>query len=152
LLVSPAANGATAKPCSSSGLVIWVGPEAGGSAGGSAYDRIMLTNLSGSTCTVSGFPKVSAVNLQGAKVGAAATQEPGQTVKAVKLAPGDSAVATLRIVDALNFPKNKRKPTLVAGLRIGVPGGSGPKVAPLAFETCAVASTKTLSVGVVSAG
>jgi hypothetical protein len=151
VLAAPAAQ-AAAKPCSSSGLVIWAGEEAGGGTAGSVYYRIEMTNLSGHACTVSGYPTVGAVNLQGGRIGAAATHEPGKKAHTVKLAPGGSAVATLRIVDALNFPKNKCKPTLAAGLRIGVPGGSGSKIAPLAFETCAVAKSKTLSVSVVSAG
>jgi hypothetical protein len=141
---------AAAKPCSSSALVIWAGEEAGGGTAGSVYYRVELTNLSGKACTVSGYPTVSAVNLQGGRIGAAATHEPGKKAHLVKLAPGDTAVATLRIVDALNFPKNQCRPTLAAGLRIGVPGGSGAKIAPLAFETCAVPKSKTLSVGVVS--
>jgi hypothetical protein len=152
LLVVPTANAASAQPCSSSGLVIWAGEEAGGGTAGSVYYRVELTNLSGHACTVSGYPTVSAVSLKGQKIGAAATHEPGKKAHTVKLAPGDSAVATLRIVDALNFPKSQCKPTLAAGLRIGVPGGSGAKVAPLAFETCALAKSKTLSVSVVTAG
>jgi hypothetical protein len=152
LLVAPASNAASAGPCSSSGLVIWAGEEAGGGTAGSVYYRVELTNLSGHACTVSGYPTVSAVSLQGKKIGAGATHEPGKKAHTLKLAPGDSAVATLRIVDALNFPKNQCKPTLAAGLRIGVPGGSGAKVAPLAFETCALAKSKTLSVSVVTPG
>jgi hypothetical protein len=152
VFVAPAADAASAQPCSSSGLVIWAGEEAGGGTAGSVYYRVELTNLSGKACTVTGYPTVSAVSLKGTKIGAAATDEPGKKAPLVKLAPGDSAVATLRIVDALNFPKNQCKPTLAAGLRIGVPGGSGAKVAPLAFETCASAKSKTLSVSVVTAG
>jgi Protein of unknown function (DUF4232) len=110
-----------------------------------------MTNLSGHSCTVSGYPKVNAVNLQGKRIGAPAAHEPGKKAHAVKLSPGATATATLRIVDALNFPKNQCKPTLAAGLRISVPGGSGTKIAPLAFETCALTKSKTLSVGVVSA-
>jgi Protein of unknown function (DUF4232) len=152
VIASPAADAASTPPCASSGLVIWAGEEAGGGTAGSVYYRVELTNLSGKACTVSGYPTVSAVSLKGQKIGAGATHEPGKKAHTVKLAPGDSAVATLRIVDALNFPKNKCKPTLAAGLRIGVPGGSGAKVAPLAFETCALTKSKTLSVSVVSAG
>ena len=152
VVVAPAANAASAQPCSSSGLVIWAGEEAGGGTAGSVYYRVELTNLSAKACTVSGYPTVSAVSLKGTKIGAAATHEPGKKAHLVKLAPGHSAVATVRIVDALNFPKNQCKPTLAAGLRIGVPGGSGAKIAPLAFETCASAKSKTLSVSVVTAG
>src|SRR5262249_6537098 len=141
VIASPAAVAAT-KPCAASGLVIWAGEEPGGGAAGSVFYRIEFTNLSGKTCTVSGFPKVSAVGLNGKRIGAPATHMSGKKAGVVKLAPGHSAVATLQIVDALNFPKNKCEPTLAAGLRVSVPGGSGSKIAPLAFETCALSGSK----------
>ncbi|MBS1894737.1 MAG: DUF4232 domain-containing protein [Actinobacteria bacterium] len=140
------------KACAASGLVVWAGPEPGGGAAGSVYYRIEFTNLSTATCTLSGFPKVNAVDLKGKRVGAFATAEPGKKATKVTLAPGQAATAQLRIVDALNFPANKCKATTAAGLRVGIPGGSGNKVAPLAFETCKRATTKTLSVGAVTAG
>jgi hypothetical protein len=110
-----------------------------------------MTNLSGHSCKVSGYPKVNAVNLQGKRIGAPANHEPGKKAHTVKLAPGATATVTLRIVDALNFPKNQCKPTLAAGLRISVPGGSGNKIAPLAFEACALTKSKTLAVSVITA-
>ena len=151
VIASPAAEAAATKACPASGLVIWAGEEPGGGTAGSVFYRIEFTNLSGHTCTVSGYPKVNAVDLKGRTIGAAATQAPGKKAKPVKLAPGDSAVATLQIVEALNFPAGKCKATTAAGLRVGVPGGSGSKIAPLAFETCTLAVSKTLAVGVVTA-
>jgi len=149
VIASPAASAATAKPCTSAGLVVWAGPQAGGgTAGGQTYE-IQFTNLSGKSCTLVGYPSVSAVNLKNHKIGAAATHGAGHKRGPLTLAEGESAVATLQIADALNFPKGKCKPTTAAGLRIGIPGGSGAKVAPLAFETCAKTSAKTLQVGVV---
>jgi Protein of unknown function (DUF4232) len=149
---APAAPAAAAtKACPASGLVIWAGPEPGGGTAGSFYYKIEFTNLSTATCTVSGYPKVNAVDLKGARIGAFATREPGKTAKPVTLAPGQSASATLRIVDALNFPADKCKATTAAGLRVGVPGGSGNKIAPLAFETCVRSTSRTLSVAPVAA-
>jgi hypothetical protein len=109
VLVAPAAEAAT-PACSSSGLVIWAGEEAGGGTAGSVFYRIEMTNLSDHSCKVSGYPKVNAVNLQGKRIGAPANHEPGKKAHTVKLAPGATATATLRIVDALNFPKNQCKP------------------------------------------
>jgi hypothetical protein len=149
---APAAPPATAtRTCPASGLVIWAGEEPGGGAAGSVYYRIEFTNLSTATCTVNGYAKVSAVDLKGGRIGAFATHEKGKAAKPVTLAPGQSATAQLRIVDALNFPADKCKATTAAGLRVGVPGGSGNKIAPLAFETCARAASKTLSVAPVTA-
>jgi Protein of unknown function (DUF4232) len=149
---APAAPTPTAtKACSASGLVVWAGEEPGGGAAGSVYYRIELTNLSTATCTVVGYPKVNAVDLKGHRIGAFAGHEPGKAAKKVTLAPGQSASAQLRIVDALNFPADKCKATTAAGLRVGIPGGSGNKIAPLAFETCVRATTQTLSVAPVQA-
>lgn len=150
VIATPAAEAAATKACPASGLVIWAGEEPGGGTAGSVYYRIQFTNLSGHTCTVSGYPKVNAVDLKGRRIGAFATHAAGKKAKAVKLAPGASATATLQIVDALNFSPSQCKPTLAAGLRISVPGGSGSKLAPLAFETCALASAQTLSVAPVT--
>ncbi len=150
--IAPAAPAATAtKACSAAGLVVWAGEEPGGGTAGSVYYRIELTNLSTATCTVTGYPKVNAVDLKGHRVGAFARHETGKAAKVVTLAPGQSATAQLRIVDALNFPADKCKATTAAGLRVAIPGGSGNKIAPLAFETCVRATTKTLSVAPVTA-
>jgi hypothetical protein len=153
VLLAPAASEARGgpAPCAGKDLVIWAGEEPGGGAAGSVYYRIEFTNLGETKCTVAGYPNVRAVGLDGKQVGAFAQQEPGKKPK-VTLGVGEAAVSTLRIVDALNFPKSRCEPTLVAGLKVHVPGGSGAKVAPLAFETCGVTSSKTLSVSPVKAG
>jgi hypothetical protein len=150
VIAMPAAEAATAKPCQASTTVIWAGEEPGGGTAGSVFYRLEFTNLSTRTCTVSGYAKVNAVDLKGRRIGAPATHETGKKAHLVKLAPGRSATATLRIVDALNFPANKCKATTAAGLRVSVPGGAGAKLAPLAFETCKLTASKTLAVGVVT--
>jgi hypothetical protein len=148
LIASPASAAPMAKPCSPANLVVWAGPQAGGgTAGGFGYE-IQFTNLGTGSCTLAGFPGVSAVNLKGKRIGAAATHGPGK-VKQIVLAPKQAAIATLQIADALNFPKAKCSPTMAAGLRVALPGSSGAKVAPVAFETCAKATAKTLSVSAV---
>jgi hypothetical protein len=149
VIATPAANAAT-KACSASKLVVWAGEEPGGGTAGSVFYRIEFTNLSSGTCTLFGFPTVSAVNLKGKKIGAPALHSPGKKVKAVKLAQGQTATAQLQIVDALNFSPNECKPTWAAGLRIGIPGGYGTKFAPLAFQTCALTSAQILRVGAVT--
>jgi hypothetical protein len=149
VIAVPAASAAPmARPCSPNNLVVWAGPSAGGgTAGGFGYE-IKFTNLSQKTCTLGGFAGVSAVDLGGRRIGAAATHGAGK-VKQVVLSPHGSAMATLQVADALNFPKAKCEPTWAAGLRVAIPGASGAKTAPLAFETCAKTSAKTLSVGAV---
>ena len=107
VIAAPAASAAPlAKPCSPANLVVWAGPQAGGgTAGGFGYE-IKFTNLGSATCTLAGFPGVRAVDLRGKRIGAAATHGPGK-VKQIVLAPDQSAMATLQIADALNFPKSQ---------------------------------------------
>ncbi len=149
VIAAPAASAAPlAKPCAPANLVVWAGAkEGGGTAGGFEYE-IKFTNLGSATCTLAGFPGVSAVDLGGSRIGAAAAHGPGK-VKQVVLAPDRSAMATLQVADALNFPKARCAPKMAAGLRVALPGGSGAKVAPIAFEACAKASARTLSVSAV---
>lgn len=149
VIAAPAASAAPlAKPCSPANLVVWAGPQpGGGTAGGFGYE-IKFTNLGTGSCTLAGFSGVAAVNLKGKRIGAAATHGAGK-VRQIVLSPDHSAMATLQIADALNFPRAKCQPTMAAGLRVALPGGSGAKIAPIAFETCAKASAKTLSVSAV---
>ncbi|HEY0277570.1 MAG TPA: hypothetical protein VGC32_04815 [Solirubrobacterales bacterium] len=49
----------------------------------------------------------------------------------------------------INFPKAKCTPKMAAALRVALPGGSGAKTAPIAFETCAKSTAQTLSVSAV---
>jgi hypothetical protein len=150
VIAAPTAAAAS-KACSASKLVVGAGEEPGGGAAGSVFYRVEFTNLSSRTCTLFGFPTVSAVSLTGKQIGAPATHAPSKKVKAVKLAQGQTATAQLQIVEALNYPTDKCRPTWAAGLRIGIPGGSGSKVAPLAFQACALTGSQVLSVGAINA-
>ncbi|HVW47273.1 MAG TPA: DUF4232 domain-containing protein [Solirubrobacterales bacterium] len=139
-----------AKPCSPANLVVWAGPQlGGGTAGGQGYE-IRFTNLGAKSCALSGFPGVSAVDLKGRRIGAAATHGAGK-LRQIVLSPDGSAMAIVQIADAVNFPKARCAPTMAAGLRVALPGGSGAKIAPVAFETCAKPSARTLSVNTVEA-
>ncbi len=146
-----AAGAQAAKPCQASHLVIWAGEEPGGGAAGSIYYRVEFTNLSNRTCTLAGYPNAVAVNLGGKRISSPARHEAGTKPRRVRLAPDQSAMAQLRIVDALNFPAGKCHATTAAGLRIWVPGGKGAKVAPLAFETCTRGGVQSLGIGAVKA-
>ncbi|MFJ9242119.1 DUF4232 domain-containing protein [Streptomyces sp. NPDC101776] len=56
---------------------------------------IILTNFSGRTCTVRGFPGAAFVNASGTQLGANPVRESGGTVTTVTLKPGQSAWAGL---------------------------------------------------------
>jgi hypothetical protein len=143
-LATPGRVSATPR-CSTSGLVIWLGTTGNGTAG-SIYYNLYLTNLSRHTCTVRGYPGVSAVNLAGGRLGRAATRETIKKPSGVALAPGAAATAVLRIVDAGNFPASACRDVTAAGLRVYPPGQAASKLVPFPFKTCSRNAAADLSV------
>ena len=89
----PAASGAArahaagTPACSSNGLAVWLDTNSSGAAG-SSFFNLMFTNESGRRCTLTGYPGVSAVNLNGKQIGAAATHNSGLKKKTITLNNG----------------------------------------------------------------
>ncbi len=150
--LAPNAAGASNRvhKCATSQLVIWLNEVPGSGAAGSVFHELGFTNLSKRTCTLRGYPRVTAANLHSGKVGGLATREATGSVHAVRLHPGDTAFATLRIVEAQNFPHSVCHPVSAAGLRVSPPGRHSQKVVPFPFEACARASNPNLSVRAVT--
>jgi hypothetical protein len=141
---SPAAarSAASASRCTTPGLVVWLNVPPGNHYAGGAYYYLEFTNLSGYSCTLSGYPGVSAVSLSGASLGSPAGWG---VVKfaAVSLAPGVTATAGLQISDPTDFgsrcllPGRPGRPPTAAGLRVYPPDQSVSKVIPYPFPACA---------------
>jgi hypothetical protein len=156
LFPSPAALASAAPPCTTSGLVIWLNEAPGGGTAGSIYYRLELTNQSGRTCTLRGYPGVSAVDLRGRPLGAGAAREgSGGTPRLVTLASGrptlangTTATAVLRILDAGAI--SGCRPAIAAGLRVYPPGQRSSKVVPFPFEACSRAGQGNLAVGALT--
>lgn len=153
LAPSAGAAGASASnrvhKCATSQLVIWLNETPGNGAAGSIFHQLGFTNLSKRTCMLRGYPRVRAANLHGGKVGGFATGEASGALHTVRLHPGDTAFATLRIVEAQNFSHSSCRPVMAAGLRVSPPGRHSRKIVPFPFEVCARASNPNLSVRAV---
>jgi len=145
-LLAPASAAGTPR-CATSGLDIWLNT-AGNGAAGSIFYSLELTNLSGHACTLVGYPGVSAANLGGRQLGSAAGREASQT-RVVTLAAGASATATLRIVEAGNFPAPACRQVTAAGLRVYPPGQTSSRLVPFPFQTCSRAGPRVLAVRAV---
>jgi hypothetical protein len=141
------AKAASVTRCSTSGLVVWLDTQGNGAAGSSYYE-LEMTNLSGQTCSLGGFPGVSAVGLSGKQLGSAARRE-GSAGKTVTLTSGATAVATLRIVIAGNFPASKCGIATAAGVKVYPPGQKAAKTVPFPFEACSKSGPVYLAVGPV---
>jgi hypothetical protein len=147
---TPAATGGGAAPCPTRSLGLKPGLAQG--AAGSTYQVIDFTNTSSVTCTLYGYPGVSAGNGQPlTQVGLAAAETPTPPRELVTLAPGAVANAVLRIVDAGNYPAAKCSMTPTALLRIYPPNQTAPVYLHYHTQMCAK-PVQTLSVSVVQPG
>lgn len=147
--IGVAAARAPAAKCSTSGLVVWLDTN-GNAAAGSTYVTLKFTNQSGHTCTLTGYPGVSALDLHGHALGSAAGRNPS-TTRVVRLAKGATASAVLQIVVAGNFPPSACHRRAAAGLRVYPPNQTASKVVPLPFEACSRTGPVFLSVKTVAA-
>jgi hypothetical protein len=141
-----AARTATLGPCAFSQTEIWLGDGDGGGAAGHVYLPLELSNIGHSSCTLYGFPGVSAVNSSGLQIGGGGTRS-GPAGPVVRLAPGATAHALLAIADwgaicARGVP--------ATGIRIYAPGQRYSQLVQFQSEVCA--SRSVLSVGPVRSG
>jgi len=137
-------------PCPTSSLGVRLGLAQG--AAGSTYQVIDFANNSSVTCTLYGYPGVSAGNGQPlTQVGLAASEVPTPPRELVTLAPGGVANALLRIVDAGNYPGSRCSMTPTHLLRIYPPNQTAPVYLHYSTQMCAK-PVQTLSVTVVQPG
>jgi Protein of unknown function (DUF4232) len=133
---APAKAHAAAVPrCSTSGLVMWVNPDGGGTTG-SYYYHVEIWNQSQHACRLGGYPGASAVDLNGRRVGPPAVREVTGRPAVVTLAPEDHTSVIVRVTDVGALPRAACRPVPAAGFRIYPPGNTASKVAPFPFHTC----------------
>ena len=153
--VSPTATAAPTgpQPCATAGLKAAIG--SGQGAAGSSYYPIDLTNNSGATCTLYGYPGVSFVTgAGGAQIGAAATRNDTLAPGLVTLTAGQTAHASLQVVNASNYPAAKCKIVRAHWLRVYPPGQFSPLYISFSAPTCGggASATGILSVQTIQPG
>jgi hypothetical protein len=150
LLVGAYAHAATrsvAPSCKTSSLAIWIGLGEGGAALGSTYHPLELSNVSRHTCSLYGFPGVSAE--RGRQLGSAAGPDRTRPRRTVTLAPAHTAHAILRIVNTANYPAARCRPVTATGLRVFPPNQRAAREIPFAFRACSRRGPVFLSVTAV---
>lgn len=118
--------------CAVAGLRISLGPGARVTTAVTRY-AVEFTNVSGSPCTLGGYPQVAAYRGDGVLVGPAAAHDTSVAAHRVLLAPGQTAHALL---DA-TVPAARCRPIAASGLRIGTPGQTGVRYVKRPLTTCA---------------
>jgi hypothetical protein len=144
------ARAAAAPSCTTSGLVVWLDTMGNGYAGGTGHN-LEFTNLSGHTCTLYGYPGVSAVDLAGHQLGSAAARNAVHKSVLVTLANGGLATVQIQITDAFNYASHCTTVT-AAGLRVYPPGQTASKVVPYPFTACSNTGPVILHVEAVQKG
>jgi hypothetical protein len=155
---SPTATAAPGKPgsvgpasCLTSGLRATLGAAQG--AAGSAYQVIVLANISGKTCALYGYPGVSFVyGVGGSQIGKAADRDRTVAPKVVTLAPGQSGSFALRVVNAGTLPAAGCEPVTANWLKIFPPENTAARYVRYTAHACASKTATILTTRAVTEG
>ena len=160
LPAAPAAARATTVPaCGPGQIAVWIDPQGEGAAG-STYFHLRFTNVSVHTCSLTGYPGVSAVNATGRILGSPARRSPVHpptrvTLTAARVAAGGpvalgaTVTVILRIAQVQNFPSSRCGRATASGLRIYPPGQRVARLVSFPFLACAKTGAPYLSVEAV---
>ena len=154
---SSAASGGAAglAACGTTALRITVDDSQAQGGAGNSYYPLNFTNTSGSACEMYGSPGVSfaaSATAAGHQIGAAALRSDAFANTAVRLAPGQTAHAWLKVAVAANFPSSACQPVTAHWLRIYPPGETVAGYVSHTFSACSSASAVLLTVLPVRAG
>jgi hypothetical protein len=92
----------TTSRCTSANLAL--STESAGAAAGTHFVSLILTNTSGTDCTLTGFPGVSLLDGSGAQLGAPADRNTAVSSETLTLKPAESAHAVAGFPNYQNFP------------------------------------------------
>jgi hypothetical protein len=135
---------------------VWVADGQGNGAAGTIYYPLEFTNLSGRTCSMYGFPGVSAISRGGQQLGSPANWESGGsfgTPRTVIVRPGATAHAILAYHDVVVSTTPGCDPVNTTfQLRVYPPDQRGATFALFDLEACSHAGPIYLSVGPIKPG
>ncbi len=139
---------APAPACTTANLDVWLNTMGSGAAG-SSYYKLNMTNLSAHSCTLYGYPGVSAITQTGIQLGSSAGRDAEHapahiTLTSARTAQGfenstahNTATVILQITVAENFPSATCSYITAAGLRVYPPNQKESTVVPYPFVACA---------------
>jgi hypothetical protein len=150
------------SPCPTSVLAAWVGlgatestsiPDNGHHLQGDiTYYTLEFTNVSARTCSLYGYPEVSAYAgsaVTGTQIGSAATSDPAVRPRPVALAPGATAHSVLRVTGPGQFQPAACARVTAPELRVLLPDQGmrvQPAFVPISLPACSKPGPTFLSV------
>jgi Protein of unknown function (DUF4232) len=149
---TPAKAAATVAGCTAAALGVWAAESQSNGAAGTIYYPLQFTNISSHTCTLRGYPGVSALAQQGTQLGnSAAWGGIGSIpVRTITLAPGQTGHSVLAYGDAQ--VGSTTQTAYAARLRIYPPNQSTPTYAFWSLKGITVTGVTYLRVSPVEAG
>jgi hypothetical protein len=130
-----AASAAAPAHCATSALEVWLGTPGDGSAGHVAYE-LEMSNISKSSCTLYGYPGVSAYGPGIVQYGQPAGRSAADPEKTVTLAPGATAHVLLTIADVSVYPPSTCGAKNAVGLKVYPPNDTTAQDVPLNLAAC----------------
>lgn len=139
--------------CQAADLGVWFAVDQGNGTAGSSYYPLQFTNLSKHTCSLTGFPGVSAINGNGKQLGRSAFWSRVTPVRTVLLAPGATAHAELQYLDVAVQTAPGCRPLVTASeLRVYPPGQRSATHAVFDLPVCSHAHAVYMNVGPIVPG
>jgi hypothetical protein len=142
-------SGAGLASCRTGSLLITVDDSQADGTAGATYYPLNFTNTGSAACQMYGYPGVSfaaAPNGTARQIGAAAVRSRTFPALTVRLAPGSTTHAWLRVGVAGNYPAAACQPVTVGWLRIYPPEETVAAYVAHAFRACAATSAALLTV------
>jgi len=140
----------TIPKCTAGDLGVWVAVGRGNGTAGSIYYPLEFTNLSKSTCYLDGYPGVSAINLAGHQLGAAAGRDTAVKPSVVNIAPGATAHSELQYITVQVSPSCK--PQAAYELKVYPPDQTFATDGAYDFSSCTTATPVYLNVEAIQRG
>ena len=146
----------TQSPCATSGLEAWLGlAQTPGSTSVRSvgnrrtYYTLEFTNVSARSCSLYGYPDVSAYAGQasgGTQIGSAAAHDTSVRPRPVTLAPGQTAHSVLGVASITTFQSTECAQVTAAELRVTLPDQLRPAFVPIHLSACSKKGPEFLSV------
>jgi hypothetical protein len=121
--------------CLRAQLTAWIGVPGNGTAG-SVYYPLEISNVSNRTCTLYGYPGVSALAPGGGQAGSPAGRSPGYQISTVTLAPYQTSHVDLQITDVGVYSPSACHPETADALKVYAPGDFSSMLVPFSFQAC----------------
>lgn len=150
------AAGARLGACAPAALRMTIGSPGGAGAGqaaGHSYETLDFINVSGRSCDLYGYPGVSFADQAGTTIGRPAARS-GNAAVHVVVAPGGTAHAWLKVVDATVYPAPACHVVSARRLRVFPPGQTAASYVTLSagVPACSSAAETVITVYPVRAG